>query len=91
MKILIVSDSHGNNGPLRTAILKEKPDMLIHLGDSETPSQRSPTGPVLRRLPASLLKETATHIMLTRLSSGMRQYSLSKAIRYTARTVIFRG
>ena len=35
MKILIVSDSHGYNGPLRTAILKEKPDMLIHLGDSE--------------------------------------------------------
>ena len=35
MKILIVSDSHGNNGPLRTAIMKENPDMLIHLGDSE--------------------------------------------------------
>ena len=35
MKILIVSDSHGNNGPLRTAIMKEAPDMLIHLGDSE--------------------------------------------------------
>lgn len=35
MKILIVSDSHGTNGPLRTAIMKESPDMLIHLGDSE--------------------------------------------------------
>ena len=35
MKILIVSDSHGINGPLRAAIMKEKPDMLIHLGDSE--------------------------------------------------------
>ena len=35
MKILIVSDSHGNNGPLRTAIMRENPDMLIHLGDSE--------------------------------------------------------
>ena len=37
MKILIVSDSHGTTGPLRTAILKETPDMLIHLGDSEYP------------------------------------------------------
>lgn len=35
MKILIVSDSHAMNGPLRTAIMKEKPDMLIHLGDAE--------------------------------------------------------
>lgn len=35
MKILIVSDSHGMNGPLRAVILKENPDMLIHLGDSE--------------------------------------------------------
>lgn len=35
MKILIVSDSHGMNGPLRAAIMKEAPDMLIHLGDSE--------------------------------------------------------
>lgn len=40
MKILIVSDSHGNNCPLRTAIMKEKPDMLIHLGDAEySPSE----------------------------------------------------
>ena len=35
MRILIVSDSHGNNGPLKSAIEKERPDMLIHLGDSE--------------------------------------------------------
>ena len=35
MKILIVSDSHGINGPLRTALTKENPDMLIHLGDCE--------------------------------------------------------
>jgi putative phosphoesterase len=35
MRILIVSDTHGINGPLRAVILKEKPDMLIHLGDSE--------------------------------------------------------
>ena len=35
MKILIVSDSHGMNGPLRAAIMKEAPDMLIHLGDAE--------------------------------------------------------
>ena len=35
MKILIVSDSHGSTGPLRAAIMKENPDMLIHLGDAE--------------------------------------------------------
>ena len=35
MKILIVSDSHGINGPLRTVIMRESPDMLIHLGDTE--------------------------------------------------------
>ena len=39
MKILIVSDSHGMNGPLRAAILKEAPDMLIHLGDAEYSTQ----------------------------------------------------
>lgn len=35
MKILIASDSHGVNDYLKAAIEKEKPDMLIHLGDSE--------------------------------------------------------
>ncbi len=39
MKILIVSDSHGSNGPLRTVIMRERPDMLIHLGDAEYPQQ----------------------------------------------------
>ncbi|MBO4591201.1 MAG: metallophosphoesterase [Eubacterium sp.] len=32
-KILILSDSHGNSSYVRTAIEREKPDMLIHLGD----------------------------------------------------------
>ena len=36
-KILVVSDSHGNNDLLRKAIGQEMPiDMLIHCGDSET-------------------------------------------------------
>ena len=35
MKILIVSDSHGINGPLKETIQKESPGMLIHLGDAE--------------------------------------------------------
>ncbi len=35
MKILIVSDSHRMNGNLKIAIDREKPDMLIHLGDIE--------------------------------------------------------
>ncbi len=33
MKILVISDSHGNVGPILTAIDREKPDVLLHLGD----------------------------------------------------------
>lgn len=33
MKILVISDSHGNVGTILTAIDREKPDVLIHLGD----------------------------------------------------------
>ena len=34
MKIIVVSDTHGNNGPfLEKAITMEKPDMIFHLGD----------------------------------------------------------
>ena len=33
MKILVVSDSHGNIGNILTAIDREQPDVLIHLGD----------------------------------------------------------
>ena len=33
MKILVVSDTHGSVGPILTAIDREKPDVLIHLGD----------------------------------------------------------
>jgi putative phosphoesterase len=34
-KILIVSDSHGRSQNIKTAIDREQPDMLIHLGDIE--------------------------------------------------------
>ncbi len=34
-KILIVSDSHGKSKNVKQAIDREKPDMLIHLGDIE--------------------------------------------------------
>ena len=34
-KILIVSDSHGKTENVKKAIEREKPDMLIHLGDIE--------------------------------------------------------
>ena len=33
MKILVISDSHGNVGTILTAIDREKPDVIIHLGD----------------------------------------------------------
>ncbi|SNU04515.1 hypothetical protein SAMN06297422_10157 [Lachnospiraceae bacterium] len=34
-KIMIVSDSHGRSQNIKTAIDRESPDMLIHLGDIE--------------------------------------------------------
>ena len=34
MKILIFSDSHGDVDIMRDIVEKEKPDMIIHLGDS---------------------------------------------------------
>ncbi len=33
MKLLILSDSHGKYEFINTAILKERPDMILHLGD----------------------------------------------------------
>ena len=36
MKILVVSDTHGYDEHLETAVMKEQPlDMLIHCGDVE--------------------------------------------------------
>ncbi len=35
MKILIVSDSHRMSANIKIALTREKPDMLIHLGDIE--------------------------------------------------------
>lgn len=36
MKILVLSDSHRNLPPMETAVLTEKPDQIIHLGDHES-------------------------------------------------------
>ena len=33
MKLLILSDSHGEQEPMRLAVRRERPDVLIHLGD----------------------------------------------------------
>ena len=33
VKILIVSDSHGDSTYLRLAVKKERPDAIVHLGD----------------------------------------------------------
>ena len=40
MKILIVSDSHGDAAALRTAVEREKPDRVFHLGDLCADAQR---------------------------------------------------
>ena len=41
-KVLIVSDSHGKSKNVKEAIGKEKPDMLIHLGDIEDDPEKLP-------------------------------------------------
>lgn len=33
MKIVVFSDSHGDTNSMSTIIIREKPDMIIHLGD----------------------------------------------------------
>lgn len=40
MKILVFSDSHGNLGHMETAVHREAPDQLIHLGDYTRDSAR---------------------------------------------------
>ncbi len=40
MKILIVSDSHGNQSALRTAVEREQPDQVFHLGDMISDARR---------------------------------------------------
>ena len=39
-KVLIVSDSHGKSQNIKTAIDRECPDMLIHLGDIEDETEK---------------------------------------------------
>lgn len=36
MKILVLSDSHGNVENMKSAVEQEKPDMIIHLGDCQS-------------------------------------------------------
>ena len=62
MKILIVSDSHGTTGPLRAAIMKETPDMLIHLGDSEYPQAEIAKWAGAPKTACIFVKATATLI-----------------------------
>lgn len=40
MKILVLSDSHRAVGLMRTVVRKEKPDMIIHLGDLITDAEK---------------------------------------------------
>jgi len=41
MKILIVSDTHGNINLFKKVLSKEKPDQLFHLGDNYEDSERA--------------------------------------------------
>jgi len=35
MKILVLSDSHGNHSPIRKAVDLESPELILHLGDND--------------------------------------------------------
>ncbi|MCL2248844.1 MAG: metallophosphoesterase [Oscillospiraceae bacterium] len=35
MKILVLSDSHGNDSALRRVVALENPDLILHLGDND--------------------------------------------------------
>lgn len=40
MKILVLSDSHGDVAAMETAVERERPDMLLHLGDCWADAER---------------------------------------------------
>ena len=40
MKILVLSDSHGNLANMETAVEREQPDMIFHLGDCWRDAER---------------------------------------------------
>lgn len=40
MKILVLSDSHGDVTAMETAVERERPDMLLHLGDCWADAER---------------------------------------------------
>lgn len=56
MKILVVSDSHGNSGILYKIADKEKPDMFIHLGDLEDSRQTVETRIGSPKVPCVFIK-----------------------------------
>ena len=40
MNILVLSDSHGNISNMEEAVEREKPDMILHLGDCWRDAER---------------------------------------------------
>ncbi|MCK5129192.1 MAG: YfcE family phosphodiesterase [Clostridiales bacterium] len=40
MKIIVFSDSHGDTESMSATVIKEKPDMIIHLGDNLKDAQK---------------------------------------------------
>ena len=52
MNILVLSDSHGNISNMEEAVEREKPDMILHLGDcwrdAERLAERRRVAPILR-------------------------------------------
>lgn len=78
-KVLIVSDSHGKSKNVKEAIGKEKPDMLIHLGDIEDDPEK------LRRwldertkksIPAIFIQGNCDRYMSSDVNSALKQVAM---------------
>lgn len=64
MNILVLSDSHGNISNMEEAVEREKPDMILHLGDCWRDAERLRNG--IRTFPWSTFPEIVTAVRRSR-------------------------
>ena len=62
MNILVLSDSHGNISNMEEAVEREKPDMILHLGDCWRDAERLAE----RTFPWSTFPEIVTAVRRSR-------------------------
>lgn len=64
MNILVLSDSHGNISNMEEAVEREKPDMILHLGDCWRDAER--LAERIRTFPWSTFPEIVTAVRRSR-------------------------